>query len=73
MPYQSKWMTYDEASKRVGYTVEALHRFAREGSIKTKLGWLPPPFCREMLLREDVERIRTTMSGGARDWISGDK
>jgi hypothetical protein len=36
------------------------------------MGWLPPPFCQEMLLRRDVETIRLTMSGGARDWISGD-
>lgn len=70
---ESKWMTYDQASKRVGYTVDALRGFAREGRIKTRPGWLPPPFAREMLLRADVERIRATMSGGARDWVSGDK
>lgn len=73
MGLQSKWMTYDQASKRVGYTVEALRGFAREGRVKTRAGRLPPPFSREMLLREDVERIRATMSGGARDWVSGDK
>lgn len=67
---QSKWMTYEEASRRVGYTEEALRRFAREGRIKTSGGWLPPPFGREKLLREDVETIRRTMSGGARDWVS---
>lgn len=71
MAGHSMWMTYDQASKRVGYTVDALHRFAKEGSIKTKPGWLSPPFFQEMVLRADVERIRTTMSGGARDWDSG--
>jgi hypothetical protein len=73
MGSQSKWMTYAQASKRVGYTVEALHGFVREGRVKTRAGWLPPPFPQEMLLRADVERIRATMSGGARDWVSGDK
>lgn len=67
----SKWMTHQEASKRVGYTEDALRRFVREGRIKTSIGWLPPPLCREKLLREDVETIRRTMSGGARDWIAG--
>ena len=67
---ESKWMTYQEASRRVGYTEEALRGFAREGRIRTSIGWLPPPFCREKLLREDVETIRRTMSGGSRDWIS---
>jgi hypothetical protein len=67
---QSKWMTYEEASKRVGYTEDALRRFAREGRVRTSIGWLPPPLCREKLLREDVEKIRRTMSGGARDWDS---
>lgn len=67
---QSRWMSYKEASKRVGYTEDALRRFAREGRIKTTIGWLPPPFCREKLLRADVEVIRLTMSGGARDWVS---
>lgn len=66
---QSRWMTYDEASRRVGYTGDALQRFAREGRIRTRTRWLPPPFQREMLLREDVEKIRATMSGGARDWV----
>lgn len=63
-------MTYREASQRVGYTEDALRRFVKEGRIKTRSGWLPPPFSHEMLLREDVERIRSSMSGGARDWIS---
>lgn len=67
---QSKWMTYEDASRRVGYTEEALRRFVKEGRIKSSTGWLPPPFCRERVLREDVETIRRTMSGGARDWIS---
>ena len=66
----SKWMTYREASRLVGYTEDALRRFVREGRIKTSRGWLPPPLNFEMLLREDVESIRRTMSGGARDWIS---
>lgn len=73
MPSQSRWMTYNQASKRVGYTVDALQRFVDEGRIRTRMGWLPPPFARKMLLREDVETIRHTMSGGARDWISGDE
>ena len=63
-------MTYKEASRRVGYTEEALRGFVREGRIRTSSGWLPPPFSREKLLREDVETIRRTMSGGARDWVS---
>lgn len=71
MALQRKWMTYEQASKRVGYTVEALRAFAKEGRIRTRAGRLPPPFYREMLLSEDVEKIRATMSGGARDWISG--
>ena len=66
----SKWMTYREASRRVGYTEDALQRFVREGRIRTSRGWLPPPFCREKVLRADVETIRRTMSGGARDWAS---
>jgi hypothetical protein len=70
---QSKWMTYPEASRRVGYTVDALHRFAREGRLRTRMNWLPWPFTRELVLREDVETIRSTMSGGARDWDSNDK
>lgn len=69
-PGQSKWMTYREASCRVGYTEDALRRFVQEGRIRTSRGWLPPPFCGESLLREDVETIRRTMSGGARDWVS---
>ena len=72
MAHQSKWMTYDQASKRVGYTVDALRKFAREGRIKTRAGWLSP-FSGEMLLRADVEKIRATMSGGARDWVSGEE
>lgn len=63
-------MTYGEASRRVGYTEDALRGFVREGRIRTTRGWLPPPFCPEKLLREDVETIRRTMSGGARDWVS---
>ena len=63
-------MTYTEASRRVGYTEDALRRFVREGRIRTSRGWLPPPFGAEKLLREDVETIRRTMSGGARDWVS---
>lgn len=63
-------MTYGEASRRIGYTEDALRRFVREGRIRTRSGWLPPPFSREKLLREDVETIRRTMSGGARDWVS---
>lgn len=66
----SKWVTYQEASRRVGYTEDALRRFVREGRIRSSIGWLPPPFAREKLLREDVETIRRTMSGGARDWVS---
>lgn len=66
----SKWMTYREASERIGYTEDALRRFTQEGRIRTTTGWLPPPFCREKLLREDVETVRRTMSGGARDWVS---
>lgn len=66
-------MTYPDASKRTGYTADALRKIAREGRIKTRSGWLPPPFSQEMLLRTDVENIRTTMSGGARDWVSGDE
>ncbi len=73
MSRQSKWMTYDQASKRVGYTDDALRRFAREGKIRTHANWWPWPFHRELLLREDVETIRRTMSGGARDWDSGDE
>lgn len=61
-------MTYAEASSWVGYTEDALRRFVREGRIRTRSGWLPPPFSREKLLREDVEVIRNTMSGGGRDW-----
>jgi hypothetical protein len=72
MAHESKWMTYEQASRRVGYTTDALKGFVREGRIRTRMGWLPPPFCQEMLLRRDVETIRLTMSGGARDWISGD-
>ena len=68
---ESTWMTYQDASRRVGYTEDALRRFAREGRIRTTIGWLPPPLCREKLLREDVETIRRTMSGGTRDWTSG--
>jgi hypothetical protein len=67
---QSKWMTYQEASRRVGYTEDALRRLVQEGRIRTASGWFPPPFSREKLLREDVETIRRTMSGGARDWVS---
>lgn len=67
---KSKWMTYQEAAHRVGYTEDALRRFVKEGRIRTTRGWLPPPFCPEKLFREDVETIRRTMSGGARDWIS---
>jgi hypothetical protein len=70
---ESKWMTYREASTRVGYTVDALRRFAEEGRIKTRKAWLPPPFGHEMLLRADVETIRSSMSGGARDWVSGER
>jgi hypothetical protein len=70
---QSKWISYDEASKRVGYTDDALRRFAREGKIRTRVTWLPWPFNKELLLREDVEKIRKSMSGGARDWDSGDR
>ncbi|PZS01684.1 MAG: hypothetical protein DLM70_11505 [Chloroflexi bacterium] len=66
-------MTYEEASKRVGYTVDALRGFVREGRIKTRAGRLPPPFYREMLLRQDVEKIGSTMSGGGRHWVSGDE
>jgi len=69
----SKWMTYKEASRRVRYTEDALHRFVAEGRIRTTIGWLPPPFAREKLLRADVEEIRRTMSGGARDWDAGDR
>jgi hypothetical protein len=65
-----KWMSYGEASRRTGYTEDALRRFVREGRIRITSGWLPPPFSREKLLREDVETIRRTMSGGARDWVS---
>jgi hypothetical protein len=71
MPHRSTWMTYEQASKRVGYTVAALRGFVREGKIRTRAGRLPWPFDRELLLREDVETIRQTMSGGARDWDSG--
>lgn len=67
---ESKWMTYKEASRRVGYTEDALRRFVQEGRIRTTRDWLPPPFSQQKLLREDVEKIRRTMSGGARDWIS---
>jgi hypothetical protein len=67
---EGKWMSYQEASRRTGYTEDALRRFVHEGRIKTVSGWLPPPFSREKLLREDVETIRRTMSGGARDWVS---
>lgn len=66
---QSRWMTYRDAVHRVGYTEEALRRFVREGRIRTRRGWFPP-FSHERLLREDVETIRRTMSGGARDWVS---
>jgi hypothetical protein len=68
---QSKWVSYDEASKCVGYTDDALRRMAREGKIRTRSNWLPWPFQRELLRREDVETIRRTLSGGARDWDSG--
>lgn len=73
MPHQSKWMTYDQASKYMGYTVDALRRFVKEGKIKSRSSWLPPPFPQEVLLRADVERVRANMSGGARNWDSGDK
>jgi hypothetical protein len=73
MVHQSKWMTYAEASQRVGYTVDALRRFAGDGRLRTRTTWLPWPFTRELVLREDVETIRSTMSGGARDWDSNDK
>jgi hypothetical protein len=71
--HQSRWMTYAEASRRVGHTVDALHRFAEEGRLRTRTTWLPWPFTRELVLREDVEMIRSTMSGGARDWDSNVK
>lgn len=67
---ERKWMTYKEASRRMSYTEDALHRFVREGRIRATRGWLPPPFCPEKLLREDVETIRRSMSGGARDWVA---
>lgn len=63
-------MTYREASRRVGYTEDALRRFVREGRIRTSPAWRRPPFWPQKLLREDVETIRRTMSGGARDWVS---
>ena len=67
------WMTYSQASKHVGYTEDALRRFVDDGKIKSRRGWLPWPLGRELLLREDVEKIRRTMSGGARNWDSGEK
>lgn len=73
MAHESKWMTYQQASKRMGYTVDALRRFVKDGQIKSRSSWLPPPFPQEMLLRADVEKVRSNMSGGARDWNSGDQ
>jgi hypothetical protein len=66
---QPKWISLRAASARVGYTEDAIRRMIDEGRIRTRFRLLPPPFNQQLLLREDVEVIRRTMSGGSRDWV----